>query len=342
MPFTRTLLVVLTVVVAGCGGSTTTQTSIPAGDVRHDGLYYLGDSFDGLPLTHAESSAQRSGFFVYGTCELPRNSEGGCATPLQVQNYRLADRNPSKFELGPRTPSPCRRTRVRGVPAAVFGTTGGALEVYAGETVAVISASPQQALRAARALRRYGKGEHAAAADLPRPPSGVQRALRRCAADSYETNLRELRGRRPIYWLGKRFERHPLARVEGTQTHARFVYGECAAEPEFETDGGCWAPLELVVEPLAARSPSSYAASIECRRTRVRGVPVAVLPSAATVQVFAGETTVTMYARDSALMLRAASTLRTLDEERASPRHLPAPPDALVASLRKRCGRGST
>ena len=335
MPRARTLLLLVALAAAGCGGSAATEPAGGPGDVRHAGLYYLGDSFEGLPLTHAESSARGTGFFVYGTCE-PAGSEGGCATPLQVQNYPITQRHPSKFQLAPGTPSPCRRTSVRGVPAAVFGTTGGALEVYAGETVAVISADARQALRAARALRRYEGADAGHAGQLPQPPGGVKQALRRCAADSYETNLRELRGPRPIYWLGERFERHPLARVEGSQARARFVYGDCARALEFETDGGCWAPLELVVEPLAA---SRYAAPIKCRWTSVRGVPVAVLPSAATVQVFSGRTTVTMYAREIALMLRAVSELRTLDERRGSGRTLPGPPRSLLASLAARCAR---
>src|SRR3712207_8688437 len=53
------------------------------------------------------------------------------------------------------------------------------------------------------------------------------------------------------------------SRVEGDQTHARFVYGDCARASDFETDGGCWAPLELVVEPLTDRNPSRYAARSE-------------------------------------------------------------------------------
>ena len=54
-------------------------------------LYYLGSSFDGLRLTHAEG---RRGYalFVYGDCDIPVGFDaGGCHPPLQVQN-RTCDR----------------------------------------------------------------------------------------------------------------------------------------------------------------------------------------------------------------------------------------------------------
>ncbi len=125
--------------------------------------------------------------------------------------------------------------------------------------------------------------------------------------------------------------------MEGDATRARFVYGSCAQEPDYEADAGCWAPLELIVEPLAASGPSRYAAGIECRWRRVRELPVALLPTAHTVQVFTGDTTVTMYARELALMLHAASALRPLAERRARVGPLPAPPASLVSALSERC-----
>ena len=49
-------------------------------------LYYLGASFEGLRLSHADDSP-RGGFFVYGDCEIPLGrDEGGCSPPLQIQN----------------------------------------------------------------------------------------------------------------------------------------------------------------------------------------------------------------------------------------------------------------
>lgn len=55
--------------------------------------YWVGESFDGLALTYATPYSRRFGNLMYGTCELPGGlfSDGGCATPLQVQNVLCTD-----------------------------------------------------------------------------------------------------------------------------------------------------------------------------------------------------------------------------------------------------------
>jgi hypothetical protein len=126
--------------------------------------YWVGSSFAGLPLTHKDATT-----YIYGTCEPPR--DGGCAPPLQVQNWTLQQRHPSRFARAIR----CVRGVVRGRPAAVFESSGG-IEVYLGRTVVVLFGHPAgRVMRAARALRPYP------AEALPRrlatPPVGVQKTL---------------------------------------------------------------------------------------------------------------------------------------------------------------------
>ena len=49
-------------------------------------LYYLGESFEQLRLTHAEASERRA-LFVYGGCDTRIGFDpGGCSSPLQLQN----------------------------------------------------------------------------------------------------------------------------------------------------------------------------------------------------------------------------------------------------------------
>lgn len=331
------LLAATTLITVACGASERVDEGelqrVRAASDRP--LYYLGESFEGLPLTHADATG-RGGSFIYGTCE-PSGSDSGCAPPLQVQNWTLAARHPSKFELTPGERAPCKRLTVRGVPAAIFTTSGGALEVYAGTTVAVIFGEPRQVRRAALALRPLGSARPRR--PLPAPPPSVGRALRRCALESRGAKLRELRrtARAPFYWVGRVFAGHPLARVEGTGRTARFVYGKCAQRQDYDSDAGCWAPLELLDRPVAGHNPSRYAPAIRCRRTRIRGVPVVVVASAHTVEVFTGGTTVTMYAKRISLMVRAARALRTVHQERPSPAPLPPPPQAIAAAVRARC-----
>lgn len=49
-------------------------------------IYYLGESFEQLRLTHAEASGSRA-FFAYGGCDTRIGTDpGGCSVPLQLQN----------------------------------------------------------------------------------------------------------------------------------------------------------------------------------------------------------------------------------------------------------------
>ena len=60
-------------------------------------LYYLGNSFHGLPLTHVGRGSgrepDRSWYFIYGTCE-PEPGQEGCAPPLDIQNESTCVRPP--------------------------------------------------------------------------------------------------------------------------------------------------------------------------------------------------------------------------------------------------------
>jgi hypothetical protein len=49
-------------------------------------LYYLGDSFEGLRLTHASAGA-RGAYVSYGDCDVDvGRTEGGCTVPLGVES----------------------------------------------------------------------------------------------------------------------------------------------------------------------------------------------------------------------------------------------------------------
>jgi hypothetical protein len=157
--------VALLLSLSACGGDSGTDID----ELRASGtpLYWLGEEFDGLPLTYTDER-----LFVYGDCE--PESDTGCAPPLQLQHWPLAERHPSKFTTTPGAPTPCTHEAINGTLVAAFPTTGG-LEVYVGRTVVVIFAEWQRSLRAVRALRRLnGTGE------LPRPPTELRRALSRC------------------------------------------------------------------------------------------------------------------------------------------------------------------
>jgi hypothetical protein len=75
--------VVVSAASAGCGSSAHLD------ELKSDDrpYYWVGESFDGFELTHAETYAGRFSTFVYGSCKAPRG-EGGCTPPLEVQNAR--------------------------------------------------------------------------------------------------------------------------------------------------------------------------------------------------------------------------------------------------------------
>lgn len=117
-------------------------------------LYWLGRSFDGLPLTEVEDPRKqladtdpahpRSVSFTYGTCEPPRD-EGGCAAPLQVTTEVGA--RPERYDV------PSQRIEVLGVPGRIIG--GGELELYTGRHIIAIVGDDEGRLRdAVGALRR--------------------------------------------------------------------------------------------------------------------------------------------------------------------------------------------
>jgi hypothetical protein len=331
--------------LAACGGAATEES---AGEVADDlrafartnePVYYAGEAVAGLRLTHVE--AAHRALFVYGECNPEGEGENfHCRGPqIQIQNWPLADRHPSKFMLTPTQAAACERSVVRGVPVAIFETSGGGLEVYAGDVVVVIFARHDLGRAAAVALRRVG-GADAKRANLPKPPADVPRALRRCSVDPPSAKLREIErtATARVYWLGPAFEGHPLARVEGDGAHTRFVYGACAQRPDFLSIESCWPPLDVQVQPVAERHPAAYSPAISCRWHEERGALVVTIADAHTLQVFTGLQTVTLVGPDLRLLGRAIRALRSLDRTIAPGNALEAPGRQTRRSVEGRCG----
>jgi hypothetical protein len=108
-------------------------------------LYYLGDSFEGYRLTHAEEWGGHA-LFAYGDCEVEfgQGADGGCSVPLQLQEQFPPGDGPSG--CGP----PPGRARPKPEDPA-------ALVVFAGSTTIEIYAHDRaRGLRAAQALRPVG------------------------------------------------------------------------------------------------------------------------------------------------------------------------------------------
>jgi hypothetical protein len=343
------------VLVAGCGADERvggTRSDLAAKlEVLERGqaspVYWLGASFEGLPLTHTEGAQpaptgppahRRSDrprppapvpgpFLVYGECEGEGRGDSYHCTGRQIQIGHWPLASPSRYPRG----HSCTRTTIRGVPAAQFDH----LEVYVGQTLLMISAPRDQARRAAAALRQLD-GSAAPPQPLPAPALDLSAALRRCALDSLDAKLAELRahGEIPLLWAGRRVDGQPLFRAEGDGRWGRFLYGGCETP---EVAGSCWPPVTIEVLPYQESHPARWHPSARCNPLELRGAPAAAMPSASALFVFTGEVTVHLHGPDATLLRRAAEALRPLDGPALG--DLPPPPDEIVGELRARCSR---
>jgi hypothetical protein len=180
MPTAVRALVVLVLAAAGCSW-TEPQPDLTLEETRElpgPAPYFLGETFDGLPLS-AIFGPQHSVWFVYGDCEVAGEDVQGCREepPLSVESW------PGNI---PFVRSPCRRVEVRGAPGAFYrdrieASDYNAVQLYVGnQTVTIGAAPPDQLLRAARALRTVD--ESSPSTDpLPAPPIDVEAELARCA-----------------------------------------------------------------------------------------------------------------------------------------------------------------
>jgi hypothetical protein len=129
---------------------------------------FVGKTFEGLALTSALRSSNDVSY-IYGSCDAS-GGEGGCAPPLEVQNWSICLRHPLEIDRIPR-----RIVRMRGVPVIDYGD---ALEVLTGRTEVVVFADERRARRVVAALRpRSGPARLARALAAPRLPRWALREL---------------------------------------------------------------------------------------------------------------------------------------------------------------------
>lgn len=150
----RRLLTVISAavcVLAGCAGWAVAEDYdsdlTPAREFERFRLFYAGERFEGLEVTHVLTSRDwgwKSWAFIYGDCVPPPG--GSCAPPLEVQDWSICVRFPKLY------PGHVRTFPFRGAKAA-WVPTAGSFEVYTGKTAAVIFADDRHfAKRAGRAL----------------------------------------------------------------------------------------------------------------------------------------------------------------------------------------------
>jgi hypothetical protein len=140
----------------------------------------------------------------------------------------------------------------------------------------------------------------------------------------------------PLYWLGERFERWDLERVDiRSNGFSTFIYGDCT--PQGEDEPSCAPPLQLQVQPLCAHLTEVARAPIWQTR-RIRGAPVGTIDSAPVlftrsvqIKVYRGQ------GSDAGLPIRALRALRSMNgvPPLIGPHdRIPAPPAGVLAGTR--------
>jgi hypothetical protein len=121
--------------------------------------------------------------FIYGTCEPPFGTDGGCPSPLTIASHPACEQPHSlytRYSAGG-TPAPHDETRIRGVPAAIFDERPyhgrSRLEVYTGDARVVIEGDDAElVMRAADEMVAPSTspgGAKRPQTDLPRPIRGA-------------------------------------------------------------------------------------------------------------------------------------------------------------------------
>lgn len=178
-PIANALVLCALLPLLGCGSSDSTDAGTSAVGLDQARsftdftLYYLGDSYGALPLTFAGlgagSGKNRAWDFIYGDCT-PADGEGGCAPPLDVQNWSICTRFPALY------PGPTPKTSP--LHGAETVRAGGGLDIYTGRTTVVIFGGDKSAVT--QSLTRVS--DDVAPEALPPPVPGALEGKLACQA----------------------------------------------------------------------------------------------------------------------------------------------------------------
>lgn len=170
--------------------------------------YWLGQSFEGLPLTGRdrictpppEQLRDESGvlvyetptrgnmyFYVYGNCDPPRDArtgrtlEGGCTPPMSITSSPACEQPHSLYTrfASRGYPLPHKHVLVRQAPAAIFtdGPRQTRIEIYTGDARVLVTGIDAQAVRRAAeqiaATPGSRRGAETADTPLPKPVAGA-------------------------------------------------------------------------------------------------------------------------------------------------------------------------
>ncbi len=240
---------------------------------KADGSWWLGMTFEGLPITMAEpSGGDRVNDIGYGACErfgskLDPFASTRCGYPLILQ-VRKRRYDISLDELPKQLDGNCARTTIRGAPVVV--APGGAILYTANLAIAALG-RPDQVGRALAHVRPIN------GAATFRPPSPGVDALDNCIklAHPFAPLAQRIAGLQkqpglPLVWVGEWYAGGRLTSAERTGQAAVLTYTSCGRSSAL---GSCLETLSLSSETADVPDIRSTLGGATCRTFTAAGAP---------------------------------------------------------------------
>jgi len=241
---------------------------------REQGSWWLGRSFEGLPITLARvAGGKRVDDLGYGACQrfggkLDPFTSTRCGYPLLLQVRTRTYALSLDDDVPKRLDGSCWRTTVRGAPVAV-GPNGSIL--YTGNLAIAVLGRPDQVARALDRVRpihgaaRFERPDPdvAALSNCVRPPRPFTSLPSQLAA------LRKAPGL-PLAWVGEWYAGGRLTSGEHTGSTAVLTYTSCGRESDL---GSCLETLSLSSQPANLGSLREWGSGATCRTFSAGGAP---------------------------------------------------------------------
>lgn len=131
-----------------------------------------------------------------------------------------------------------------------------------------------------------------------------------------------------IYWVGPRFEGHPLTAVDGTRSYSTTIgdsvyYGDCINNTGLLGGGGsCRLPLQVTTVIYRRHYNAPLGPQ---HNTLIRGVPAVTYDEGRSIELYSGLTSIDVFSATPQGALRAAWALRTLNAPGSAGADLPPP-----------------
>jgi len=130
-----------------------------------------------------------------------------------------------------------------------------------------------------------------------------------------------------VYWVGPRFQGHPLAAVDGLRGYIEKIgdsvyYGDCVQKKGIFGGGSCLLPLQVTTVLYRLHSNSPLGAQ---RNTILRGVPATVYDEGRSIELYTGRVAIDVFSDTYAHALNAVSLLLPINAPGSPTGDLPAP-----------------